>query len=79
MSGLINTPEHVLVWNACIGVLYEWATDCDGRKIKKSDHGQYTEYGWHIDHIVPLTLGGSEGHPRSFTNPRRPISRRLAI
>lgn len=60
MTGLINTPEHVLVWNACVGVLYEWATDCDGNKIKKSDYGMYTEYGWHIDHVMPSILGGGD-------------------
>jgi hypothetical protein len=58
MSGLINTPEHELVWNARVGVLYEWADDCDGRRIKKADYGKYTEYGWQIDHVTPTILGG---------------------
>lgn len=58
MSGLINTPEHVRVWNACIGVLHDWAVDCDGRKIRKSDYGKLSEFGWEIDHVVPTAFGG---------------------
>ena len=31
--------------------------DCDGRIIWL-DHGLRSEYGWEIDHIVPLALNG---------------------
>jgi len=34
--------------------------DCDGRIMDWAEHGKYTEHGWHIDHTVPLALGGSD-------------------
>ena len=35
--------------------------DCDGNLIKWSEYGKYTEFGWHIDHAMPLALGGVNG------------------
>ena len=32
--------------------------DCDGNRIDWSEYGKYSLYGWHIDHIKPLALGG---------------------
>jgi hypothetical protein len=35
-----------------------WRRDDEGSVICYSDYGQYTEYGWEIDHQVPTALGG---------------------
>lgn len=55
---LAPLPEETIVWNQHFSPLYDWAVDCDGRKIKKSDYGKLTEYGWEIDHVAPSALGG---------------------
>src|SRR5262245_34788253 len=34
--------------------------DACGAWMKKSAHGETTEYGWEIDHIQPVALGGSD-------------------
>lgn len=32
-----------------------------GKPIRWSEHGQYTKYGWHIDHNpIPKALGGTD-------------------
>ena len=31
--------------------------DCDGLYIKWSEYGKYSEFGWHIDHAMPLRWG----------------------
>lgn len=40
--------------------------DCDGRVIKRDEYGQHSDYGWEIDHITPVALGGSD----AFSNLR---------
>lgn len=36
-------------------------TDQCGARIKRSDHGNRdSKYGWEIDHIVPISNGGSD-------------------
>lgn len=57
---MATLPEHIIIWNQHF-LIYEWAVDCDGRKIKKSDYGKLTEYGWEIDHHLPTILGGGDG------------------
>ena len=37
------------------------ARDCDGRIICRSDYGAYSEFGWQVDHIQPIALGGLLG------------------
>jgi hypothetical protein len=32
--------------------------DCDGRFILWSERALLTTYGWEVDHIIPLSLGG---------------------
>jgi hypothetical protein len=32
--------------------------DCDGLRIKWEEYGKYSPFGWHIDHVNPLALGG---------------------
>ena len=34
--------------------------DCDGRVIRWSEYGTYSTYGWHVDHIIPVALGGTD-------------------
>ena len=34
--------------------------DCDLRFIRWEDYGQLSEYGWEIDHIVQIGIGGSD-------------------
>jgi len=36
-----------------------WRADAYGTLIKWSEYGQQTEHGWNVDHIVPLSKGGS--------------------
>jgi len=38
----------------------QWRVDAYGTWMKWSDYGQTTEYGWEIDHIVPVSRGGSD-------------------
>jgi hypothetical protein len=35
--------------------------DCDGRIIFWSEYGLRSDYGWQIDHIIPVALNGSDG------------------
>ena len=34
--------------------------DCDGRIIRWDEYGQDTAFGWHVDHITPVALGGTD-------------------
>ena len=34
--------------------------DCDGRLIKMHEYGQLSEFGWEVDHSVPLGVGGAD-------------------
>jgi hypothetical protein len=34
--------------------------DSCGAWIKRSEYGQTTSYGWEIDHIVPVSKGGTD-------------------
>ena len=34
--------------------------DMCGARIKYEEHGKNTLYGWHIDHNVPVSLGGGD-------------------
>jgi 5-methylcytosine-specific restriction endonuclease McrA len=40
-----------------------WRRDPFGAAMKWVDHGnRYSEYGWEIDHIIPLAKGGVDEH-----------------
>ncbi|HZT51902.1 MAG TPA: HNH endonuclease signature motif containing protein [Stellaceae bacterium] len=41
----------------CVG-WPEWAIDCDNRIIRFTEYGRYTAFGWQVDHIRPVALGG---------------------
>ena len=34
--------------------------DARGATIKRDDYGKPTEYGWEIDHILPVSKGGTD-------------------
>jgi hypothetical protein len=34
--------------------------DVCGATIKKDDYGKMTEFGWEIDHIIPVAQGGTD-------------------
>jgi len=38
----------------------EMRLDCDGRYINWSEYGKTSAFGWQIDHIIPVSLGGSD-------------------
>lgn len=38
----------------------EYRLDDLGAVIKKSEYGKKTEFGWTIDHIFPVSLGGDD-------------------
>ena len=37
-----------------------WRKDVCGAWIKYADYGKGTEYGWNIDHILPVSKGGGD-------------------
>ena len=38
----------------------EYRTDMCGFVIKFSEFGKKTEYGWEIDHIIPVAIGATD-------------------
>jgi len=75
MFNYLSTPDEKLkkiVWNkGHIIVGYDkevWRRDDYGYAIRFSDHGnRNSKYGWEIDHIQPIMLGG--GHDLSNLRP----------
>ena len=45
-------PPHPTIPNAKI--------DCDGWIIFWNEHGKHSPFGWQVDHIIPVALGGSD-------------------
>lgn len=39
-----------------------WRKDACGAWIRWSDHGKTTMYGWEVDHITPVSKGGSDAN-----------------
>ena len=37
-----------------------WRRDVAGNLIRYASHGTHGEYGWEIDHKVPVSKGGSD-------------------
>lgn len=66
LLGFLSSDQRkIAVWNACrIPPGYDpsiWRWDAFGNPIRFSDHGDRTsQFGWEVDHIVPLALGGSD-------------------
>lgn len=38
----------------------KWRIDAYGNLIRFSDYGETSQYGWEVDHIVPVARGGSD-------------------
>jgi len=56
--------RKIAAWNAASAVIgsnpaYE-RMDCDGRYIRWLDYGKLSQFGWEIDHIHPIALGGPD-------------------
>jgi len=55
--------------------------DVYGTWIAWSQYGQTTQYGWEVDHIVPVSRGGSEAlsnlQPLQWENNRKKSDKRL--
>ncbi len=63
MTGMLDYMRRLAAWNATATIYGRspemWRIDCDGRAIRWSDYGdQSSEFGWHIDHVAPLAIGG---------------------
>jgi 5-methylcytosine-specific restriction endonuclease McrA len=37
-----------------------WRKDTEGNRIRKGSYGTEGEYGWEIDHKIPVSKGGSD-------------------
>ncbi len=37
-----------------------WRRDAEGNRIRKTSYGTQGEYGWEIDHKIPVSKGGSD-------------------
>jgi len=68
------------VWNKAAPIAgYDpsiWRRDACGRAMRYSDHGNVLSgYGWEIDHILPVSRGGSDDlnnlQPLYWENNRR--------
>ncbi len=69
----------VLVWHKATPVIGrdadEWRMDCCGSLIRWDEYGKQTLYGWEVDHIRPVALGGGDElynlQPLQWVNNRR--------
>ena len=75
----MSFSEHMIqqVWNKGTAVrsidASTWRKDNCGAWMRRTDHGdRRSQYGWEIDHIVPLSRGGtnhiSNLRPLQWTN-----------
>ncbi len=62
----IEFPGSVVeaVWEKGSFIPFEdrdvYRVDILGNRIKRSEYGKHTEYGWQIDHIIPQSKGGPD-------------------
>jgi len=50
-----------IAWNNVPGVPgTTFKLDCDRNWIAWEEYGKYTDYGWQIDHTMPVAFGGSD-------------------
>jgi HNH endonuclease len=62
-SGAPFSPATVnSVWESTPAVAgvdpAEWRQDAAGAWIRRSDYGLASDYGWEIDHVIPVSRGG---------------------
>jgi hypothetical protein len=63
--GVSDEAKKLAVWSKCASIpnynAAMWRTDIHGFNIKWTDHGnRSSDYGWEIDHIIPVSKGGSD-------------------
>lgn len=55
------SPEVIKqVWAKSGASYSDFGTDVCGAAIRRQDYGDRSRYGWEIDHIHPVKLGGSD-------------------
>jgi len=59
-NSLAASLEEVAWANTALTLAAEWALDCDGNWIKRSDYGKQTAHGWDVDHVIPKAIGGGD-------------------
>ena len=47
------------VWTKTFGIAMQGRDTCNAL-IAKNDHGKQTPQGWEIDHIIPVSRGGTD-------------------
>lgn len=61
---VFNALQITAVWNKGQSVAgynpNEYRKDACGVWMKRTEYGQTTQYGWEIDHVVPVVRGGSD-------------------
>lgn len=70
---IINKALALKLWSDVFGNSVLWATDCFGTWIYRDDYNateitrkrpngdnKYYNYGWTIDHIMPISKGGKD-------------------
>lgn len=59
-----SEQKKIAAWTACRPYLdwppTDWRIDRHDTLIRRSDHGRQTEYGWEVDHVCALALGGTD-------------------
>ncbi len=68
MSDLSRLPwfeqKKIAAWTRCRPIQdqpLEYArVDDYGYVIRWADHGKQTDYGWEVDHVIALALGGAD-------------------
>lgn len=48
------------VWAKAVGTDADWRKDECGAWIYRGSYGIRSDYGWEIDHITPVSKGGSD-------------------
>lgn len=64
MAPIEDVFRKLAAWNKAAPIVgyvaSDWRQDCDGRVISWNEYGKHSSYGWEIDHIVPVAIGGSD-------------------
>ncbi len=58
---MIDRRKAMIVWENEFGDRTT-AHDACGRMIYKSEYGNETTHGWEVDHIKPVSLGGTDAY-----------------